>query len=858
MIVQHNLQAMNANRMLGLTTKTVAGTTEKLSSGYRINRAADDAAGLAISEKMRKQIRGLDQASANAEDGISCVQTAEGALTEVQDMLQRMNELCVQAANGTNSISDRQYIQDELDQLISEIDRVAETTKFNETYLLKGDEKSASKSSYITNYSFTYTENIVSNAMPGNAMDKKVNYTGTNNIYMASVEVLSASPSNSIATDVIQTGDDITDFMLMSELADNSTNALLNRNDYVAFVSCELNSAIGVKGNLTTDLYRDGTDGAVKANQTLFVFDTETSTTTRITAGTSMTEYLYDDNTMKDRYRLVDVLDGAYSMVQDSGTTVTGVGSLSGTTATSGNLVVYGNPVANHSIANVHYVDYWGYDTEISYVQGDWIATSHRGSIYGYAPSSTNVTDNNNGTVTIGNETAVEISGRLYMISESNQTVGTGDTLTAVSLDGRNGDQTVLASDLLSGTYEIYAPYTDVISANTLTEPSSNAIANHSIADVHYVDYWGYDTEISYVQGDWIATSHRGSIYGYAPSSTNVTDNNNGTVTIGNETAVEISGRLYIISESNQTVGTGDALTAISLDGRNGDQTVLASDLLNGTYEIYGPYADVSDSNRSSSSVTYTQLWYGITSDRVKSQLGLTDNFLWTDTILEYDTSLQKLYDVNGKEVSGVALNNYFDENGNYKGGLYRTPQARVTDEVFASKSSERYQAISSILGNGATTIGRYITQSSTQIMGDLGLELHVGVDSDRQNKIQMDIATLTSAGLGVDKLASFNIGIVDETGNNATDAIDVIADALSKVSSQRAALGAIQNRLDHTIKNLDNVVENTTAAEAQIRDTDMAEEMVKHANANILQQAGQSMLAQANQSNQGVLTLLQ
>ena len=315
---------------------------------------------------------------------------------------------------------------------------------------------------------------------------------------------------------------------------------------------------------------------------------------------------------------------------------------------------------------------------------------------------------------------------------------------------------------------------------------------------------------------------------------------------------------MYIISESNQTVGTGDALTAISLDGRNGDQTVLASDLLNGTYEIYGPYADVSDSNRSSSSVTYTQLWYGITSDRVKSQLGLTDNFLWTDTILEYDTSLQKLYDVNGKEVSGVALNNYFDENGNYKGGLYRTPQARVTDEVFTSKSSERYQAISSILGNGATTIGRYITQSSTQIMGDLGLELHVGVDSDRQNKIQMDIATLTSAGLGVDKLASFNIGIVDETGNNATDAIDVIADALSKVSSQRAALGAIQNRLDHTIKNLDNVVENTTAAEAQIRDTDMAEEMVKHANANILQQAGQSMLAQANQSNQGVLTLLQ
>ena len=140
MIVQHNITAMNANRMLGLTTGSLAKSTEKLSSGYRINRAADDAAGLTISEKMRKQIRGLDQASTNAEDGISAVQTAEGALTEVHSMLQRMNELAVQAANGTMSEDDRQAVQDEVDQLVTEIDRVSTTTKFNETYLLKGDD----------------------------------------------------------------------------------------------------------------------------------------------------------------------------------------------------------------------------------------------------------------------------------------------------------------------------------------------------------------------------------------------------------------------------------------------------------------------------------------------------------------------------------------------------------------------------------------------------------------------------------------------------------------------------------------------------------------------------------------------
>ena len=139
MVVQHNMQAANASRVLNITAGQQAKSTEKLSSGYRINRAADDAAGLSISEKMRKQIRGLDRASTNAQDGVSAVQTAEGALTEVHSMLQRMNELAVQSANGTNSDSDRNAIQSEIDQLSEEIDRVSETTKFNETFLLKGD-----------------------------------------------------------------------------------------------------------------------------------------------------------------------------------------------------------------------------------------------------------------------------------------------------------------------------------------------------------------------------------------------------------------------------------------------------------------------------------------------------------------------------------------------------------------------------------------------------------------------------------------------------------------------------------------------------------------------------------------------
>lgn len=138
MVVQHNMTAMNSNRQLGITTSAQAKATEKLSSGYKINRAADDAAGLTISEKMRSQIRALTQASANAEDGISAVQTAEGALAEVHDMLQRMNELAIKASNGTNTSADRIAIQKEVNALLSEIDRVQQSTQFNTLNLLDG------------------------------------------------------------------------------------------------------------------------------------------------------------------------------------------------------------------------------------------------------------------------------------------------------------------------------------------------------------------------------------------------------------------------------------------------------------------------------------------------------------------------------------------------------------------------------------------------------------------------------------------------------------------------------------------------------------------------------------------------
>ena len=393
MVVQHNLTAMNSHRMLGVTQGAQAKVSEKLSSGYKINRAGDDAAGLSISEKMRKQINGLDRASTNAQDGISAVQTAEGALTEVHSMLQRMNELAVQAANGTNSDDDRKAIQAEIDQLTTEIDRVAETTKFNETYLLKGDVTDTKEVSFY-----------------------KAGY-------------------------VIKDG---------------------------------------------TDLYVEGSD-----------------------------EALADADALAD------------------------------------------------AIAN-----------------GKKIYTAE------YDPD----------------------------------------------------DETAQSADSLAKNGTDYAYVTKM-----------------------------YD-------------------------------------------------------------GEGNVLTA---------EEALEAD------EVFA--------------------------------------------------------DVNGE----VELTDVVDD---------------------------------------------YI--KTNEVNKALAFTLHVGADSEATNKIGIEIETMSAAGLGVEELDV-------STEANATKAIDTIAQAISKVSAQRSALGAVQNRLEHTIANLDNVVENTTAAESRIRDTDMAEEMVEYSKNNILAQAGQSMLAQANQANQGVLSLL-
>ena len=545
MVVQHNMQAANANRMLSVTTGQQAKSTEKLSSGYRINRAADDAAGLTISEKMRKQIKGLDRASTNAEDGVSSVQTAEGALTEVHSMLQRMNELATQASNGTNSESDRSAIQDEISQLTTEIDRVSETTKFNETYLLKGDENGGT------------TQNTI------NAHDA------------------------------------------------------------------------GLAGKLT---------GAGTGTATF---------TANLKDGSKVTiagkEYTIDNSAAANaELKLADDTD----LVTNYGT--------KGTPATKATTTI---------------------------------------SLDGWKA---------NDTITVGGKTAITFADK-----------GTvADALNAIK-------------DQFKDDYDVAVDTT----AKTITITAKTA---------------------------------------------------------GQATAINATG---------------------TVNGKTTDFVKTKTDGVDANPDGYNSFAD--EAAMKSALADGETIYKGDV-----NTLASTDAYKYTPQD-ESKITASKAYKLMAAELEKASNIGTDDDK-----------KATVTNN-----------------NDGTFTI----TEGKAETAAKLSFSLHVGADADMTNKINVDIESMSAAGLGIKGL-----DVEDATGMSATYAIDAIADAISKVSEQISALGAVQNRLEHTISNVDNVVENTTSAESRIRDTDMASEMVNYSKNNILAQAGQSMLAPANQSNQGVLSLLQ
>ncbi len=630
MVVQHNLTAMNANRMLGITQGTLSKSTEKLSSGYKVNRAADDAAGLSISEKMRKQIRGLTQASANAEDGISAVQTAEGALTEVHDMLQRMNELATKAANGTNSEDDRQYIQDEIAQLTTEIDRVAETTKFNEIYLLKGDGTKGTK-----------TLQAHDAGLKGKLVE-------------------GADGKSTFTADALKVGDTVkiggTDYNIVGS---KRTDAYNSMNAFEVKKGDKL-----TQNGVTYEVTKDASD--VSAGN-IEVKDAE-------------------GNALK-----ISVSEGA-THTTSLGVTTTLVGK-NGLDLSAGTVTAYTGWKAGDTIVDKDGVEYTYVDVSAAtHPNGTGNAFSPDG-VY-HAASGFYKTEGSKAADTA--YTAAE--GDIYTIKATGET----NSIVSTTANGGKNKGIVSVEDLQK-------------QIKALADGDTVKIAENSNA-----------TAVTYTVG--------------------------------------------VTKKPDGTAFTADDIAALVKAGNQVN--------VNGTD------------------------YYAID---VKSAA-------------KTDISIQDAYSMMQKELE--------------------TASSVGADE----KASVRHK------GDGVFEI----TQGKVEIDNSLTFALHVGADADMTNKIGVNIQTMSAANLGIK-----NLNVMDNSGNAGTYAIDAIEDAIKTVSRQRSALGAVQNRLEHTINNLDNVVENTTSAESQIRDTDMATEMVRYSNANILAQAGQSMLAQANQSNQGVLSLL-
>ena len=761
MVVQHNLTAMNANRMLGLTTRAQAKSTEKLSSGYKINRAADNAAGLSISEKMRKQIRGLSQASNNAQDGISCVQTAEGAMNEVQDMLQRMNELAVQAANGTMSENDRSYIQAEVDQLLEEIDRVSETTKFNETYLLKGDgagvvetinnqyklQDEAKKPAEITFDSDAATTGKTVNAAYKNTVTPGLSLEAIDSAFESGKSFISLSVNSTNVDSSYEIGLSSNDSKTYYAYGPDGTVGSFDSNaassDLEKFITVDSDGNAQLKNGVI--LYSDAPDtmgsyGSQLASVALLTIKVETKLLMDSSSNTVALDKLSDYFDSNGLYT-----GGLYKY--DTGTTpalkqigqdqisdyVTAVRAETGLYATKEGVT---SAIASDKVSEYFEVDSDGK-----------IAAKEGYTIYSASFSDMGV----QGTGSANNKHEVQAADFSKYVK-----------VKAGGLTTKDGKE--VQESELSGYFDSNGKYNGQLYKDG-KQIGAEAISSY-LDSLNLVD-------------------KKQTIYATIPNAENG----------GSVQTVEVTG-----SNVKDFFETVDGKLAI----KDGVQIFSTSD---------------------------SQI------DPLKADDALVQKLV--------KSTSSALVDSKGLAVAESDLANYFDPNSvysdagiAYKGGLYILDSNGNPAEI------------------GKEDIGKYVnaTQEKTTEQGTKALELsfHVGADGTDDNKIKVEIASISAKGLKVDGL---KVDGKDDT--NASAAIDTIGKAIQQVSKQRSALGAIQNRLEHTINNLDNVVENTTSAESAIRDTDMAEEMVSYSKNNILAQAGQAMLAQANQSNQGVLSLL-
>lgn len=832
MRINHNIAALNTYNKLSANTAATSKSLEKLSSGLKINKAGDNAAGLAISEKMRGQIRGLDQASTNASDAISLINTAEGALSETHSILQRMRELAVQSSNDTNVTIDRDEIQKEMNQLTSEINRIGNTTEFNTQKLLNGG---GTEKSLTVN---TITEGAGTGAIAGGDAMGTTNTAAKFTLSIASG--LSAAGSaggdtgsisfagttiNIVVGTGVATAVDKSNATANTVTINIASGTAVGSGDLAGYIASGLR-AMQAKGGLQ--------DLTIASAANTVVVDGEKSpqyngSTFTLTSGTL-------DNIVTADFVTVPVAGAG------SGAANFGIDTL--TTSKAGRAAVYTSNVLSGG------------------------ATIGDKQVFTFKGVSINVTTNANGTA----------------ISQSNTTTTSADLSVAGDITD-SGFATALAAAFESvktagGTASTIKDFTfsSATSADTMTITAQTKTDDYNTDDLvrklnsNASDDMGSftTTGIDEVRGEYaftISTAFEavGTELKIAGQTFTASDPETTTGGAGNffnvgTDASEQAANLVKAMNSNTAIS---ARFDVSSDGgkitlkekaQQATGTALTQGTVENNVEIVGQSQfAISESVAVGGKYEIDGVKIEVTDDATHS--GLSNG---TAVLYDADTTQQAL-----KLVTAIGAN--------------ATLSAKYEPPVSSSNTIDLVQK------SGHASMDEAEVKTGTN--ADDGFEANFQIGANTAQSITVEVNDMRSLALGIagdtaagkataknGSEASFTAtkNITDGTTNTgveyaldvsthekATAAISVINDAIESVSAERSKLGSYQNRLEHTINNLGTSSENLTTAESRIRDVDMAKEMMEFTKNNILSQAAQSMLAQANQQPQGVLQLL-
>ncbi len=744
MVIQHNMPAINANRQFGIVSEKLSSSTEKLSSGYSINRSADNAAGLSISEKMRKQIRGLNRAAENIEDGISYAQVADGALNEVHDMLQRINELSVQAANGTNSETDRAHINSEVQQLKAEMERIFVTTSFNEKQVWKED--------IIINKGVIGQVSVQSTT---------VNTPNSQNLVINN-ETFGLMPANPPRQS------NVTDYHYFY----NSSSSYMIHAD-----------SDGV--NLTWSAY-NGTTYKTKTidwdtlRENDFQFNIGDYFENKDSNGTAITD--------PDKQLLDANGDAKYDFSIS-------LGVVTGATNEQIAKAINGTTMSYHVGSSTTFED------ENGTLNSAGLSVYSHSFVYAAAYADA-VLAKNKGTSGYDFETPSDIFIEpVKNASGGNMTKipNAGASLDAARNSSEHWQLAFTSAGLgnLTATSSQVSYYSKDTDAHPVPERTPSSVTSVSWEGTDAGDPANKDT---YDGGRF-----------WSPTYTYERNPQTGKYDI----------KRWHASTIHRTVGDGslgDVMHTLT-----GDDGLLSKNITNNA---------ATGNKGASDKGGYIYITFDVTADTPyvygKDNAGndLTSNIVGSFTFQLEVTSNDTERSILDKLNTAFNDNTLFDLNFNMGN--------KNTSYVYKSDHNA-----SSMLKND------FLPQDSVE---DINLNIHSG--SETTDKIYFDYDCLRLKTLGLE-----DTNVLTE--ENALAAIDEISSALEMISAQRSLFGAYQNRMEHAYNIDKNSAENTQAAESQIRDTDMAKEMVQYSNLNILGQAGQSMLAQANQKNQGILTLL-